>query len=81
MAGWALQFTVWAHVAFLRGSETVTATRMASKVRAIVTVRASDDAERITSEWRCEIGGRIYDIKEDPRPDQERRMLAMLAEP
>lgn len=78
--GWALRFTVWSHVAFLRGSETVMAARMASKAPAIVTVRASEETERITSEWRCEIDGRTFNIREDPRPDQGRRLLAMLVE-
>ena len=77
---WLLRFTLAAHVLYLRGSEAVMQARLQSKNPAIITVRKSSQARAITSEWRAEIDGRVYDIKEDPRPDQARRLLEMLAE-
>ena len=77
---WLLRFTLAAHVLYLRGSEAVMQARLQSKNPAIITVRESSQARAITSEWRAEIGGKLYDIKEDPRPSQDRRLLEMLAE-
>ena len=77
---WLLRFTLAAHVLYLRGSEAVMQARLQSKNPAIITVRKSSQARAITSEWRAEIAGKLYDIKEDPRPDQARRLLEMLAE-
>ena len=77
---WILRFTLAAHVLYLRGSEAVMQARMQSKNPAIITVRKSSQARAITSEWRAEIAGKLYDIKEDPRPSQDRRLLEMLAE-
>ena len=77
---WLLRFTLAAHVLYLRGSEAVMQARLRSKSPVVVTVRKSSQARAITSEWRAEIAGKTYDIKEDPRPDQARRLLEMLAE-
>ncbi|MFV0410292.1 MAG: head-tail adaptor protein, partial [Paracoccus sp. (in: a-proteobacteria)] len=46
----------------------------------LITVRASNQARRITSEWRAQINGKWFDIKEDPRETQDRAFLEMLAE-
>lgn len=35
---------------------------------------------RITSEWRATIDGRVFDVKEDPTPTDDRGFLQMLAE-
>ncbi len=78
--GWQLQFACAAHVHYLRGSEAVMQARMQSKSPAIVSVRDFPAARQITSEWRCEIDGKTYDLKEDPRRGQDRRLLEMLAE-
>lgn len=77
---WLLRLTCAAHVTWLRGGETVMAARMQSKNPIIITVRDTPASRTITSEWRAEIGGKTFALKEDPRPDQERRLLAMLAE-
>ena len=77
---WVLRFTVAAHVLYLRGSEAVMQARLQSKNPVIITVRASSQAHNITSEWRAKVDGRTFDIREDPRPDQRRRRLEMLAE-
>ena len=74
------QFTVWAHVRHLRGGETVMQSRMQSKSPVILTVRRSPDAERITSEWRAVIDGRVYEVREDWQPTDDRLYLEMLSE-
>lgn len=75
---WLLRFTCAAHVHYLRGSEAVMQARLQSKAPAIVTVRDFPEARQVTSEWRVEIDGRTFHLKEDPRP--EGGMLAMLVE-
>ena len=77
---WVLRFTVAAHVLYLRGSEAVMQARLQSKNPAIITIRHSVQARAITSEWRVNVDGRTFEIQEDPRPDQGRRTLAMLAQ-
>ena len=74
------QFTVWAGVRWLRGGETVMQARMQSRSPAILKVRKSPDTDRITSEWRVLVDGRNFDVKEDPRPSDDRGYLEMLAE-
>lgn len=78
--GWQVQFTCAAHVHYLRGNEAVMQARLQSRSPAIVTVRDFPAARAITSEWRVKIDGRTFDCKEDPRPDQARRILEMLVE-
>lgn len=80
LSGWKDEGTVWAHVLPLRGGEEVMQARMQSKAPAIVTVRASSLARQITAEWRVEIDGRSYDVKEPPRETQDRARLEFLAE-
>lgn len=65
---------------FLRGGETVMAARLESRSPVIIGIRNSARARQVTSEWRVVIDGRIYDIKEDPRPTENRRDLEVLAE-
>lgn len=50
---WEEQFTVWAKLHYLRGSETVMASRLQSQQPAILTIRASSQSRLITTEWRC----------------------------
>lgn len=65
---------------FLRGGETVMASRLQSRSPVIIGIRNSLRARQVTSEWRVVIDGRVYDVKEDPRPTENRRDLEMLAE-
>lgn len=80
ISGYAERFTVWGHVRYLRGGEAVMQARMASKRPAILTIRDSAQARQITSEWRATIGGVVFEVKEDPRPSEDRGFLEMLAE-
>ncbi len=78
--GWVDRFTLWCHVRYLRGSETVMQARLVSKAPVILTVRTSAESRTITSEWRAAIGTVIFDLKEDPRPSEDGRFMEMLAE-
>lgn len=51
--GWQPQFTVWAKYHPLRGTESVMASRLQGRQPAILTVRASSQTRRITTDWRC----------------------------
>lgn len=75
---WLLRFNCAAHVRYLRGSEAVMQARLESKAPVVVTIRDSADARQVTSEWRVHVDGRMFELREDPRP--EGMMLAMLAE-
>lgn len=78
--GWEDRFTLWAHILYLRGSEAVMQARLVSKAPVIITVRWSAQSVGITSEWRAMIGGVVFDLKEDPRPSEDGRLLEMLGE-
>lgn len=82
---WAPQFEVWAAVKHLRGGEAVMQARLASRNPAIVTIRNSTQARRITSEWQVELRDRtgirkVYELREDPRPVERGAFLEMLVE-
>ena len=82
---WVPQFSEWAEVKYLRGGEAVMQARMASRNPVIVSIRNSERARQITSEWQVELRSRsgvtkVYQIKEDPRPVDGDAMLEMLAE-
>jgi head-tail adaptor len=65
---------------FLRGSETVMQARLESRNPVVIGLRNSERARSITSEWRVIVEGRIYEVREDPHPTDDRRNLEMLAE-
>ena len=82
---WVPQFTELAGVKYLRGGESVMQARLASRNPVIVTIRNSERARQITSEWQVELRDRTgirktYQIKEDPRPTEASGFLEMLAE-
>lgn len=74
------RFTRWCSVRFLRGGEAVMAARLASKQPVILTIRRDPDTEAITPSWQFLISGRAYDIKENPRPSDDRQFFELLAE-
>ena len=76
---------VWCNLAPRRGGESVMQARLASRNPVVVTIRNSERARQITSEWQVELRSRsgvtkVYQIKEDPRPVDGDAMLEMLAE-
>ncbi len=83
--GWHDEATVWASVRYLRGGESVMAARMQSRTPAILTIRSSSTARRVTSEWRVQTRDRsgterLFEVKEDPRPTEGGGFLEMLVE-
>lgn len=78
--GWQTEFEAWANVKYLRGGEAVMQARMQSHTPAIVTVRASSNSRRITAEWRVTVAGRVFEVKEPPRPTPDRAWFEMLVE-
>lgn len=82
---WVPQFVEWAGVKHLRGGESVMQARLASRNPVIVTIRNSERARQITSEWQVRLRSRSgvvkeYAIKEDPRPTEADGFLEFLAE-
>lgn len=82
---WVPQFVEWAGVKHLRGGEAVMQARMGSRNPVVVTVRNSERARQITSEWRVTLRSRTgivkeYEVREDPRPGEGDGFLEMLAE-
>lgn len=87
--GYLPQFTMSAHVHFLRGGEGVLASRLEQVTPVVLTVRNSTQTKRITGEWRAidvragnDRFGRprvVYQIKETPRESGDRAWLEMLA--
>lgn len=76
------QFEIWGWLKYLRGSETVLASRLEGRSPAIIAVRNSTNARRISNEWRVrDVGnGVLYQVKEPPRPTGQRAYLEMIAE-
>lgn len=81
IGGWGeILFTRWCHVRFLRGGEAVIASRLEGRQQLILTVRSDSHTSAITSDMRCVIDGRAYNIREFPRPSEDRQFLEFLAE-
>lgn len=79
--GWGpVLFTRWCHVLFMRGSEAVIASRLQGRQPVIITVRSDRQTRTIEPEMRCTIDGRAYNIREFPRPSDDRAFLSFLAE-
>lgn len=50
---WVQQFEAWGKRVVLRGGEQVMADRLAGREPAIITIRASNQARQVTTDWRC----------------------------
>lgn len=79
---WINQFTQAANIKFLRGGESVMASRLEAKGPVIVIIRNSTQAREITGDWRAvdARNSRVYAVKELPRESDSRGYLEMLAE-
>lgn len=80
---WEDQFTAWAGIQFMRGSESVLAARLTARQPAIMTLRTSEQARAILPSDRAVNSrtGEIYNIREKPREARESRgFLEMLVE-
>lgn len=78
--GWQPEFTQAANIKFLRGGETVLASRLEQTAPLIVTIRASIQAKAIGGDWRAvdTRSGVVYQVKEAPRESDDRGFLEML---
>lgn len=75
------QFTLWTGCKFLRGGEGVIAARLEARQPAILTVRVSPEARRISADWRAvDADGVEYAIRENPKLSDDRSRLEMLVE-
>lgn len=78
--GWELQFTVAANRKYLRGGESVMASRLDAKSPVILRIRSSAQARTITNDWRA-VDARtaeIFNIRERPQESDDRAFLEML---
>lgn len=76
------QFTVWARIRFLVGTETVIAERLAGHQPAVITVRRSAAAARVEPEWRvvdAHDPARVFNIRAIT-PDERNRAIDFLCE-
>lgn len=75
--GWDDQFTVWAGLTYLRGTETVIASRLQGRQPVVIRVRASDQTRRITADWRAQdAAGKTFNVR-SIIPTDDRRFLDM----
>lgn len=76
------QFTVWAHLHPLRGSEAVMADRLSGRQPYIVTVRQSSQTRQINSDWQAVDArdpNRVFAVTAPPTdPDGKRAWLEIL---
>lgn len=72
---WVDQFTAAANIAYLRGGESVMASRLAAKQPAILTIRTSVQARGVQPDWRALNArtGEAFQIREKPRETKESR--------
>lgn len=78
---WTDRFDERVSIRYLRGSEAVMAARLEGWQPIVVTVRANDMTDRVTTDWRVIVKGTPYNVREPLRPtDQRRREYEFLAE-
>lgn len=77
---WTPAFSRWCNVRYLRGTEAVMAARLEGRQPVIVTVRKDSETDTIDPGMRATIDGRVYNIRELPRPSDDRLFLEFLAE-
>lgn len=76
------QFTAWAKLRPLRGTETVMASRMEGRQPHVMTIRQSLDARQITTAWQAvdaRDGNRVFAVTAPPvDPDGKRAFFEIL---
>lgn len=76
------QFTVWARVQYLRGGEDVMAARLQGNQPVVITVRASTDTRRITTDWRAtdeRDATRVFNVR-SASPGERRDSIDLLCQ-
>jgi SPP1 family predicted phage head-tail adaptor len=79
---WEEQFCSAAKVEPLKGSETVIAARLAGVQPVIITIWSHCRARQVTNAWRCvdTRTGAVYNIQAAVNPDQNNRLIELLAQ-
>jgi SPP1 family predicted phage head-tail adaptor len=78
--GFEDQFTVWAGLTYLRGSEAVIASRLEGRQPVVIRVRKSPDTKGITTDWRAQVAsGETFNIRTIV-PTDDRRFFDITAE-
>jgi SPP1 family predicted phage head-tail adaptor len=79
--GWSEQFTAFANFKYLRGTETVMAARLTGRQPVVVTIRQSDAARLVTTDWRMRDArrGTVYNVR-GVTPTDDRAYLEILCE-
>jgi head-tail adaptor len=82
LQGWFSQYRCAAHVRFLRGTETVIASRLAGRQPVVITVRNCAAARAVTVDWRIRDmrSALIFNVRVAPVPSQDRAWLEIMAE-
>lgn len=80
VADLVLQFEMAGNRKYLRGGETVMASRLTAKTPAILTIRNCINARLIEAEWQAVDSrtGEIFQIKEAPQESDNRGYVEML---
>jgi head-tail adaptor len=80
---WEDQFTVWAALLPLRGSEAVMGSRLAGRQPYIISVRQSSQTRQINTDWQivdARNANRVFAVSAPPTdPDGQRAWLEILA--
>jgi head-tail adaptor len=80
--GWGNTVTADASFRFLRGGETVQASRLAGRQPVVVTVYDSSQTRAIRPSWRMrdQRSGTIYNVRSGPVPTDDRQYLEFTVE-
>jgi SPP1 family predicted phage head-tail adaptor len=78
---WVERFRVWAQRMMLRGGEDVLAARLEGRAPAVIVVRATTDARRVTTDWRARDlrSGQVFNVRA-VTPRERRDYLDFLCE-
>lgn len=78
---WVDRFQIWGHIRYLRGGEQIMQARLEKRQPVILTFHENENTLLIEASWRVIYGSQIFELKEAPRPNEERRAyLEVLAE-
>ena len=79
--GWAVQHECWAGITYLRGGETVIASRLVGVQPVVIRVRNCAAAREIGNDWRARDmrTGTVYAMKGNPVPTDDRAFLDIMA--
>lgn len=78
---WQGQGEVWAGITYLRGTESVMASRLQGRQPAVVRLRASALSRSVAPDWRVMHGAVAYAVRSvNPDPEGDRAWVDLLVE-